>query len=209
MDGATADELLAIFNSRLAAADLHDIHIGSAILRPDGGCGQGLAIFRNVGDYDPALMQRIAIDRIAVDVGRIGPKLSPAPGVFAVKVQRVTAQIGSVAISYSGEWTPDLPHVVGLRFAPGLGQTMPLTIPAITVTVTARNAIPRGGAAMVWGPVTTDSLVVRGAGSGFRQIAFGAQDLKNVDARTTAFIGDPFLNSRRVRGRLNGRAADR
>lgn len=208
MDGATGDELLAIFNARNPAADLHDIHIGRLILHADGGCGQGVSIFRNAGPYNPRQMQRISIDQIDVDVARIGPRLSKAPGVFAVKVNAVDATVGTVSIRYSGIWAPDTPHVYALRFVPGPGQTTPLHIATATMSVDARNATPRGDATLISGPVVIDNLVVRGEGSGFRNIAVGANRLGMVDARIGAVLATPFADSGRVKGVLNGRTID-
>ncbi len=205
MDGATNDELLAIFNSKSADADLHDIHIGSVTLHADGGGGQGMAIFRNVGDYDPARMRRIAVDRVDATVGQIGPALSNAPGLFAVRVHRVDARLGPVTITYDGKWIPNLPHLFGLRYTPGTRQATPLYVPSVTVTVSRDNPIPRGPAAMIWGPVVTDKLVVRDAGSGFRQVAIGAHELRGVDVQTLATQTPLFIGTGRVTGRVNGR----
>lgn len=204
LSGASGDELFSIFNSGDGRADLHDIHIGTVDARPSGGGGMGLSIYRNAGGYDPARMQRIAIDQVRITVGDIGP-LADTTGGFAFKVHACAPSIGSAWIRYMGRWTPKLPWVFGVRFVPGQGQTAPLSIPAITVQVSARNAVPARSAAMLYGPIVVDKLIVRGRGSGFRQIANGGVDLRAVDVASTAIQGDPFLGTRRVRGRINGR----
>lgn len=202
--GATGDELLSIFNSGDARADLHDIRIGHVDARPSGGGGMGLSIYRNAGGWNPASMHRITIDSVDITVGRIGP-LADSTGGFALKVQNCSAAIGMATIRYIGPWSPKLPYVFGIRYAPALGQTAPLFIPAITIEVKARNPIPPRSAAMLYGPIRTDRLVVRGSGTGFRQIAYGADMIGEADVRAVLGDGDPFLQTRAVRGTVNGK----
>ena len=201
-EGSSADELVSIFNSGDQQSDLHDISIGTVNVRPSGGGGMGLSIYRNAGDYDPSKMQRISIGQVNLTIGAIGP-LGDSTGGFGFKVQKCYVQVGSVSIRYVGLWTPALPYIFGIRFAPGSNQSAPLFIPRISIENDSRNSIRVRSAAMLYGPIRTDKLVVRGSGTGFRQIAYGADEIGFADLQSSQ-TDEPFVRTKTVRGRLNG-----
>lgn len=203
-EGATADELVSIFNSGDPRTDLHDVRIGTIDVRPSGGGGMGLSVYRNAGDYDPSKMRRISIGKVNVTVGTIGP-LGDSTGGFGFKVQKCYVSLGSVSVRYTGPWTPALPYIFGIRFAPGSKQAKPLYIPSVVIQNDSQNVIRERSAAMLYGPISTDKLVVRSTGTGFRQIAYGAHEIRSADIVSSAIV-NPFFKTKKVRGRINGAA---
>jgi len=200
--GSTGDELLSIFTSGSPQTDVNNVHIGHFIGHPDGGGGMALSIFRNAGDYDPTKMRNITIDNVDVTVGAVRP--TGATGGFAVKVQKATAQLGAVKLTYNGAWSPSLPFVFGVRFAPGAGQTAPLEISSVDVVVNARNQVPPRSAAILYGPISTGRFAVSGPGSGFRQAAWGVANLRGVDIRSGPFSREAVFGGHVIGGNVEG-----
>lgn len=203
----TRDEPVAIFNSGTPATDVHDVRIGYINFRNNGGAGLGPSITRIVGDYDATKMQRISIDRIEGVIGAIGYQLASSGG-FGVKVQKSYATIGSIKLTYNGPWDARQATIFGVRFAPSVGQTDPLFIQSIEINADYANAVPSSSSAMLYGNISTGTLRVRGAGSGFRQVAYGVADLRGVDVKSTAYAEVFAYGARSVEGAIDGPMRD-
>jgi hypothetical protein len=109
-----------------------------------------------------------------------------------------------VKLTYNGVWSPLLPVIFGIRYAPGTGQTAPLEIASVDVVVNARNQVPPRSAAMLYGPISTGRFTVSGAGSGFRNAAWGVATLRGANIRSGPFSREAVSGGHVVGGNVEG-----
>ena len=128
-------------------------------------------------------------------------------GGFAVKAQRCYPSIGTVTIFDNGTWDAAYHTVFGIRFAPGTGQVLPLTIGRVEYHAEGSNSVPNT-AAMLFGYISVGQLVVRGAGSGWNQVAYGTASLPNVDCQCLSYSNNFAYGSDEVCGLIDGPMRD-